>query len=158
MREEENRRNQCWIWAWQYRNSGFYYEQVKAYLDNFSNVKVIIYEDLKNQEHLVLNGICEFIGVSTGFNFDTSYKYNVSGDPKNAVLYTLETSRGLVKFVKKIVPKSLVTKIKKNWTGERQMVKTGMDIQTRCELIEFFRRDILKLQDLLKADLSHWLK
>jgi len=158
MLEEENRRSKNWIWAWQYRNSGFYYKQVKAYLDSFKNVKVVVYEDFKNDGQLVLSDICKFIGVDSGFNFDTSYKYNVSGDPKNAVLYKLETSRGLVKLIKKIVPKSLVTKIKKNWTGEKQMIKAEMTPETRQQLIDFFRNDILELQNLLKVDLLHWLK
>ncbi len=158
LEKEDERMAQNWIWAWQYKNSGLYFRQVKSYLDNLKNVKVIIYEDLKNNEQNILSEICDFIGVSPDFNFDTSYKYNVSGDPKNAVLYKLETSRGVVNFIKKIIPRSLVSKIKKNFTGEKQMKKTEINPQTKLRLIEFFRDDILKLQDLLQRDLSHWLK
>src|SRR6056297_715161 len=35
LEKEEERLNNNWIWAWQYKNSGLYYKQVKAYLDNF---------------------------------------------------------------------------------------------------------------------------
>ena len=158
LQNEDERKNQNWIWAWQYKNSGFYFRQVMAFLDNFKNVKVIIYEDLRDNEQSILSEICEFIGVDPGFSFDTSYKYNVSGDPKSAVLYKLETSRSLVNFVKKIIPRSWATKIKTTFTGEKQMIKTEMNPQTKRELIEFFREDILQLQDLLHRDLSHWLK
>ncbi len=157
LEKEDERRQNNWIWAWQYKNSGLYYQQVKAFIENFKNVKVLIFEDFNDFPNRILKEICEFIEVNPDFEFDTSYKYNVSGDPKNAVLYKLETSRGLVNFVKKLVPKKLIVTIKKNWSGEKQMVKTAMNPETRKQLIDFFREDILKLQELLKRDLSRWL-
>ena len=157
LEKEDERSLKNWIWAWQYKNSGLYFQQVKTFIESFKNVKVLLFEDFNDSPKKVLKEICEFIEVATDFEFDTSYKYNVSGDPKNAVLYKLETSRGLVNFVKKLVPKKIVTKIKNSWSGEKQMVKTAMNPETRKQLIEFFREDILKLQELLKKDLSRWL-
>lgn len=155
---EPERKSKNWLWAWQYENSGLYHEQVKAYLDNFQNVLVLIYEDFKRNEQEVLREICRFLEVSDDFTFDTSYKYNVSGDPKTPLLYQLESSRGFVKLVKKIIPKSLVAKIKKKWTGEKQMIKSEMPGETRQKLIDFFREDVEKLEMLLDRDLSDWLR
>src|SRR6056297_2673206 len=45
LEKEDERKQKNWIWAWQYKHSGLYYEQVKAYLDNFENTKVIIFDD-----------------------------------------------------------------------------------------------------------------
>lgn len=157
LEKEDERRTKNWIWAWQYKNSGLYYRQVKAYLDNFKNVKVLLFEDFNDDPKKTLQEICKFIEVAPDFEFDTSYKYNVSGDPKSAVLYKLETSRGLVNFVKRFVPKKLIVKIKNNWSGEKQMIKAAMDSDTRKNLIEFFREDILKLQNLIQKDLTRWL-
>ncbi len=156
--KEEERADKNWIWAWQYKNSGLYYEQVKAYVDYFRNVKIIVFDEFRKDEKKVLNEICSFIGVNPDFNFDTSYKYNVSGDPKNEMLYKLETSRGLIEFVKKIVPDKLVKLVRNRITGEKQMVKPTINEETRLELINFFRADILKLQDLIQKDLSHWMR
>lgn len=158
LEKEEERLNNNWIWAWQYKNSGLYYKQVKAYLDNFKNTKVIVFDDFREQPQKILAEICEFIGVNPDFKFDTSYKYNVSGNPKNQVLYKLETSRGLVNFFKKFIPKKVVRKLKNRLTGEKQMEKEEMNPETRQQLIEFFKEDVLKLQDLIQQDLSHWLK
>ncbi|SHJ11351.1 Sulfotransferase domain-containing protein [Tangfeifania diversioriginum] len=158
LEKEEERKQKNWIWAWQYKNSGLYYEQVKAYLDNFTNVKVIVFDDLREQPQKVLAEICAFIGVNPGFDFDTSYKYNVSGTPKNQALYKLETSRKFVIFLKKLMPKKLAQKLKNRLTGEKQMEKEEMLPETRKQLIEFFRDDILKLEKLIQKDLSHWLK
>ncbi len=158
LEKEKLRKGKNWIWAWQYKNSGLYYNQVKAYSDKFKNMKVFIFEDFKEDPQKTLREICEFIGVESDFEFDTTYKYNVSGNPKSQILYKLETSRWLVNFAKKIIPTKLVSLIKQKWTGEEQMIKTELNPETRKLLIDFFRYDILKLQKLLKMDLSNWLK
>ncbi|MGM0620736.1 MAG: sulfotransferase domain-containing protein [Bacteroidota bacterium] len=158
LEKEEKRLKNNWIWAWQYKNSGLYYEQVKAYLDDFKNTKVIVFDDFSEQPKKILAEICEFIGVNPDFEFDTSYKYNVSGSPKSQVLYKLETSRGLVNFFKKFIPKKLAEKLKNRLTGEKQMIKEEMSQETKRRLIEFFKEDVLKLQELIQQDLSHWLK
>lgn len=155
---EKERLKNNWIWAWQYKNSGLYYEQVKAYLDNFENTKVIVFDEFSEQPQKVLAKICELIGVDPDFEFDTSYKYNVSGRPKSEVLYKLETSHRLVSFMKKFIPKKMVRNLKNRLTGEKQMEKEEMNPETKQQLIDFFRDDVLKLQKLIRQDLSHWLK
>ena len=156
-KEPERARNK-WLWAWQYKNSGFYSEQVEAWMTNFPNVKVFLYDELLTNQVKVLKELCAFIGVDPDFAFDTTYKYNVSGEPKSQVLYKLETSRGLVKAVKKILPAGLSAWLKKNFTGEKQMVKSEMNPETKRQLIDFFREDILKLQKIIDRDLSAWLR
>lgn len=157
MKLEGERLKMNWIWAWQYKNSGLYYEQVKAYLNGFKHVKVIVYEDFKYEGNKVLKEICRFLEVDSAFQFDTAYKYNVSGDPKNELLFKLENSRSLINFIKKLVPKSMVKKLRNKMTGEKQMLKPEMDEVTRHELISFFREDVSKLQELIGQDLSHWI-
>ncbi|WP_347839659.1 sulfotransferase domain-containing protein [uncultured Draconibacterium sp.] len=154
---EEERLKNDWIWAWQYKNSGLYYKQVKSYIDNFKEVKVILFDDFKNNPDTVLSEIAEFLEVESEFKFDTSYKYNVSGAPKNQLIYELENSRKLIVFLKRFVPQSLVKFVRNRFTGEKQMVKPEMDKNTKAALIDFFRADILKLQQLIGKDLSHWL-
>lgn len=158
LEKEMERENQHWLWTWKYKHSGFYTKQVKAYLDNFKQVKIFLYDDLLNSQPKVLKEICAFIGIDSGFEFDTTYKYNVSGDPRNQLLYKLETSRGLIQALKKVIPSGVVARVKKKWTGEKQMVKSEMSPETRLSLIGFFREDILELQKLINRDLTHWLK
>lgn len=158
LEKEMERENQHWLWTWKYKHSGFYTKQVKVYLDNFKQVKVFLYDDLLNSQPKVLEEICAFIGVDSGFEFDTTYKYNVSGDPRNQLLYKLETSRGLIQVLKKVIPSGIVARVKKKWTGEKQMVKSEMSPETRLNLIGFFREDILELQKIINRDLTHWMK
>lgn len=158
LEKEMERENQNWLWTWKYKHSGFYTTQVKAYLNSFKQVKVFLYDDLLNNQVKVLQEICAFIGIDSGFEFDTTYKYNVSGDPKNQLLYKLETSRGLIQVLKKVIPSGIVARVKKKWTGEKQMVKSEMSPETRLNLIGFFREDILELQKIINRDLTHWMK
>ncbi len=158
LEKEMERENQNWLWTWKYKQSGFYTTQVKAYFDNFKQVKVFLYDDLLNNQAKVLKEICVFIGIDSGFEFDTTYKYNVSGDPKNQLLYKLETSRGLIQALKKVIPSGIVAWVKKKWTGEKQMVKSEISPEARLNLIGFFREDILELQKIINRDLTHWLK
>ncbi|HYQ56865.1 MAG TPA: sulfotransferase [Draconibacterium sp.] len=157
LKMEKERMEKDWIWAWQYKNSGLYFEQVKAYVANFKQVKVVLFDDFQRNSNLVLADICNFLGVESDFTFDTSYKYNVSGNPKSELMYKLETSRKSISFVKRFVPRSVVKFVRNKFTGEHQMIKPKMDANTRIELIEFFKSDILKLQELIQMDLSRWL-
>ena len=156
-KEDERLRNN-WIWAWQYKNSGLYYKQVKAYLDNFKKVKIIVFDDFKNNPQKILREISGFLEINEDFEFDTSYKYNVSGEPKNPLLYKLETSGSFVKLAKKVIPQKLIAYIKNKFTGEKQMSKQAMEPETRKKLIDFFKNDVQKLEQLIQRDLSHWLK
>ncbi len=157
LEKEKERAAKNYIWAWQYKNSGLYSEQVKAYTENFKNVKIIIFDDFKESPDDVLKEVCRFLEVDPDFKFDTSYKYNVSGKPRSQALYKLETSRGLIHFIKKFIPAKLVQKIKNRYTGEKQMVKPEMSSETKDKLIAFFNDDILKLQEIIQQDLSRWL-
>ena len=39
----------------------------------------------------------------------------------------------------------------------KNLVKPGLDPEIRRQLIDFYREDILRLQDLIGRDLSAWL-
>lgn len=158
LNKEKERKRDNWLWAWQYRNSGLYHDQVKAYTDHFKHVKIILFDDFRDDPQGVLREICAFTGVNPAFHFETTYKYNVSGTPKRAWLYKLESSRRLVSFVKRFLPKKLIRRIKNNWTGEKQMVRSEMDPEIRRQLTAFFKEDILRLEKLINKDLSRWLQ
>ena len=156
LQEEENRKIKKWLWSWQYKNSGLYYKQVKQYLENFNEVKVFLYEDLKENTPQLLKDLCEFINVDSTFEFDTRYKYNVSGDPKSQVLYQIESARKFIKLLKIFIPAKLVSFLKSRFTGEKQMIKSEMKPETRNYLKNFYRKDIIQLQNLIDRDLSKW--
>ncbi|NNV08014.1 sulfotransferase [Geobacillus sp. C56-T2] len=160
LRLEEERIKNNWEHLWHYKNLGFYYKQLKRYYDVFSpnQIKVYLYEDLKNPENLLRN-IFEFLDVDTNFKPKIEEKYNVSGIPKNKLIHNLIHKENIIKdLFKKIVVNQEIRRKLKNQIMNRNLTKPELDYSIRQKLIEEFREDILQLQDLINRDLSAWLK
>lgn len=138
---------------------GYYYKQVKAYLDNFDHVKVYLYDDLKKSARSVMQDIYSFIGVDK-FVPDTRGKYNSTGINRNTLFRMIATSRlvgSSLKWYLKMTgvndPEELIGQILNNYL----LFKPKMAPNTRNKLIELYRDDVAKLSVLLKRDLNHWL-
>ena len=125
-------KNDYW-WGFQYREIGLYSEQVNAYLQNFSSVKVILFEDLISHSGPILNEICDFLEIEH-YNFKTASIYNKSGTPKNKYLQHFLTEQSKLKeFLKKIyrpiVPRRLEDyfyfKVKNLNVGKKNSNKAG---------------------------------
>ena len=159
--ENERKRNeQGWWWGYRFTYTGFYYKQVKAYLNDFNQVKIYLYDDLKKDILGLVKDIYEFLEVDSSFTPDVSIKYNVTGIHKNKIIHNFLFKPNLLKNVIKylfegLIPdekrKKIYTKIKSNL--EKPQIKP----ETREQLKNLYREDILKLQDLIKRDLSKWL-
>jgi hypothetical protein len=143
---------------------GLYYEHVKRYLETFStqNVKIIIYDDLKNDTLSVMKDICRFLKIDENyvFNIDLSKKYNVSLIPKNLYLHMLATRTR--KILKEVVPFNLYSRIReiyKMFFLSEDPNSFDFDV-SRCIdfLVDYFKEDVKKLSDLLGRDLSFWLE
>ncbi len=162
LKEEEGRKKTGWLWVRYYKDIGFYSNQVKAYLENFSQVKVYLYDDYKRDNMAVIKDVFDFLGVDTRFVPDTSVQYNVSGIPKNKLLYRLIARPNFIKMMLKPIADFLLPKDKRfkivEKVSSRLLYKPQMKEETIAYLKSLYREDILKLQDLLKRDLSCWLK
>ncbi|MEE8154906.1 MAG: sulfotransferase [Phycisphaerales bacterium] len=152
---------------WQYRQRGYYYQQLKIYMDLFGRerVRVYVYDDLCADVDGLLRDIFEFLGVDPGQKIDTSLRYNVSGTPRTGALRTLHhgiTQPNRFKsLLRSILPKRMARTIARHVIQGFQMralEKPEFPDDVRRALIEDFREDILKLQDLLQRDLSKWLE
>lgn len=155
---EDQRQVEKWLWSWAYARSGLYYNQVKAYKDHFKNVRIFLYDSFKQNPENFLKSLCIFLKIDSTFEFDTSYKYNVSGIPKNKLLYRVERNRSLIHILKVLIPTPIINWMKYTWTGEKRMIKQTMPLEAKTKLIEFYKTDVQKLQILLKEDLSHWFR
>lgn len=158
---EESRIQGNWEWIWHYRNLGFYYTQLKRYYDRFDRekIKIYLFEDLKNSGKDLIKDIYDFLEVDNIYMPDTSMKYAYSViPPKNQILQDFLTQKNPLKeFLKTLLPanirKPLSAKVyKKNMTQPLKISK-----EMRQQLIEVYREDILKLEELIQRDLSLWL-
>lgn len=162
LREEETRIRKHWSPAWHYQKVGFYGEQLQRYFDLFEReqIKVYLYEEWQKTPKAIVEDIFQFLGVDSIFLPDMSVKHNVSSSAhKNKALHDFLTgSNPLKSLLKTIIP----AKIRKPMSAKayRKNIKSTSPLpkEIRQEAIEIFRPDILKLQDLLEKDMSHWLK
>ena len=162
LKEEENRKKCNWAFGWHYISVGFYYHQVKAYLDNFTQVKIYLFDDLKKDALGLVKDVYGFLGVDTSFTPDVSLRYNVSGIPKNKFIHKFLKEPNILKTIVKPAAKFLIPKDRRREVIERikmkNLQKPQMKPETREYLKNLYQEDILKLQDLIKRDLSSWLE
>ena len=162
--EWRKREKEGWSIAYDYLGFSFYYEPLKGYVDTFGkeNVRVYLYEDLKERPRWLLQDIFEFLEVNPGLiPRNISIAYNISGIPKSSfhkVTYNIVLRYNPLKlFAKKLLSERTRSKVI-NMIRKQFFTKPQMLPDTREKLKEIFREDILKLQELIGRDLSHWLK
>ena len=133
---EKKRIENDWDPVFHYKNKGFYYTQLKRYLDVFdtANIKICIFEDLENSPLQLIKGLFRFLDVDESFAPDISHRYNMSTKNKDPAKQCI------------IAGKS------------DTMVSEPMAMETREGLRQLFKADIERLEGLIKKDLSKWTK
>ena len=160
LRKEEDRIRDNWHYVFRYRDRGLYYSQLKRYYNVFDREKigVWLYEDLRDDPVGVVQSVFRFLGVDDAFVPDTSSKHNPGSVPKNeAARQAIRFMNTALPIVRKIIPPA--SKVRKV-VQERVLIDDSppLDPEIRAELMEFYRDDILRLEDLIGRDLSLWLR
>jgi hypothetical protein len=140
----------------------FYYEQVKAYLDSFEQVRIFLFSDLRNDPRGVVRDLYSFLGVDASFVPQaTEEEYNVSGVSRWGFLFRFVISDNPVRRVLRPVVRSVLTERHRDWLVNRalrkSMKKPRMAPETREKLRSLYREDVLKLEGLIGRDLGDWL-
>lgn len=160
--EEEARIRDHWWPDFHYLHVGLYYAQLRRYFDVFprEQLKIYLYEDLRSDPLGVLQDLFRFLGVDDTFTPDASIKYNVSGIPKNENLHLfLQKLRQVRPTVERFLPEGLqhrVLRVASN-IHNQNLAKPQLSPEVRMRLVEGYREDTLKLQDLIQRDLTAWL-
>jgi hypothetical protein len=144
--------------GYDYIGFGMYHKQVKAFIDNFPNVQVLIYEDYRDNNMDVIKKICQFLEVDDSFAPDLEVRYNVSGKVRIRWLYDyVFFKKSLLKdFLKPFIPYELELRIRHRFI-EKNTRQWDMSPDTKKKLHSIYENAIYKLQGLLKKDLSFWL-
>jgi len=139
---------------------GFYYNQVKAFQNNFSRVRIYLLDDLYADPDEILFDIYSFLEVDTSFKCNTSTKHNKSDISDKGLLGPILAGDNILKDMARPVLRFLLTEggTTRLVTYLKNKNKKNMKPKTRKYMLELFREDILKLQELLHRDLSMWLK
>ena len=161
-----------------YLQAGMYYEAVKAYMEVFPCVHIVLYDDMRRDPAAVMRDIFHFLGVDETISIAADAPhYNATGAPRfeffNALLNGLQKAlmakRSRVKktlmwltgwFVDwKVVRVQIGRRILDKLQHLRFMnvKKSSMPAASRQRLRELYRPDIVQLQKLINRDLSSWL-
>jgi hypothetical protein len=151
LKREEIRKENNYNSFWYYKSLGLYFDQVKAYMDSFSNVKIILFEDLKNDSTLITHEIFEFLNLSKIASLDTNKIYNtrVNCIPKSKFLKLIKDSRIHNRFIKFLKFLSLEELF---YTEKSKKIDTAL----RLDLVQFYKPNVVKLESLINRDLSKW--
>lgn len=151
----EKRKSAGWIPAYDYLGAGFYSEPLKAYLDNFTSVRIYLFEDLTQRPLWLMNDLLNFLNVD-GFNNFTFNQYNKSLIPKNKILgKSLKFTRksGLLSAAKNMVPTKIKQSIKKA-THHKPVLSESLT----KELAGYYSDEIIALEKLINRNLSAWVR
>lgn len=157
--QEDQRIRDRWAPLWYYKDKGFYGQQLQRYYEAFpkEQIKVYLFEDLCRNPIDVVQDIFAYIGVEPSFEPDMAKK-NVSGVPKNVALQRLLTRKNPIKAVgKRLLPKQFRKNLSNSIQAKNLGEKPTLLPETRAELLDLYRDDILLLQGLIERDLSAWL-
>lgn len=136
-----------------YVDNTLYYKQVKSYLDNFRNVKIFLYDELRDNPSKVVEELYNYVGVDSSFRpVSLANVYNKSNDkliPRNELAG--KVMQQMKKF-NKLAPPLIKTAVKKLFLKREQI-----DPQTLDHLKNAFREDVEKLSKIITKDLSHWI-
>jgi hypothetical protein len=160
--QEQNRIRENYELIYHYKAVGLYSEALQAFFDNFSNVKVVINEELSKNPKESLKEIFKFLEVDSDVTINTDTRYNLSGIPRWRFAHqVLFEGRAFLEPVRRIARLFLSgerrAKISRRLM-EGNLQKAFIDEESKKELQAFFRKDIEKTQQILNKDLSHWLK
>lgn len=157
----EERMNNDWDPVFDYIGFSFYYKQVKSYLDNFPHVKICLYDDFKKDTEELVKDVLRFLNAEDLISPNVQIQ-NRTGVPRSWFLYKLLMKAiladSIYPFNKLIPQEKKAIMVKKLMQKMIKYKKIEMKKETRTKLVNLFRDDILKLQNLLQRDLSGWLE
>ena len=161
LRMEQQRRLKGYEYLWRYRGLGFYYEPVKAYMANFTHVKVFILEHFEKGSFELLEQIFRFLNVNVSFKPKRRTTINASGEPILKWLQRLFNPTGFKGSAYKFLAlEGFDVDRLMRWVEpfrDRNIRPIHMNPETRMRLQKMYVSDMKKLEQLLKTDLSAWL-
>jgi Sulfotransferase family len=146
---------------------GFYYEPLQHYINTFGNkkIKVYLYEDLCKDPFEFMKSIYQFIEVNDSFQANISKKAQVAQIPKNKMVNNLLRKQNPIRSsVAGIAKYFFPTEVRQNLRNRliklnsQDKKQVPLPAEERQQMVELYREDILKLQDLIQKDLSLWLQ
>ncbi len=153
LRQEDN-----WDSLYYYKSGGFYYEKLDAYFRRFTNVHVLLTEELASHQKKELQNICRFLDVEYEASMEMNSRFNESGKIRWPWLdrQMMNPDSPLRRFVRPLV-RITANKQKReklfNSIKKVNLEKKSMNPNTRERLKRLYQNDVEKCATLLNKDL-----
>jgi hypothetical protein len=145
-----------------YLRFGCYSRYLSTYFQLFERrqIEVYLFDDLAANPLALMRKLFGFLEVDAAFAPDVSLRHNAAGLPRNRCWQLLLTKNTLTRTLRRLLPagaRHYALEIQ-DAARSRRLAKPKLSEELRRELNEFYRDDILKLQDLIQRDLRSWLQ
>lgn len=161
LEKEKERIAAGWDFMWHHRAMGYYADQLEPYLNAFSRIKVLLYDDLKEDPAKLMDEVFEFIGLNPLEALDLSKKHNPSGAPKSEKLQRMITQEGAFKrlfrpLFRAVFGPETRSRIRKGVKNRNLSKGDSIPGDVEEELRKGYKESILRLEKLIERDLSPW--
>ncbi len=131
--------------------SSLYYNQVKRYIDIFGlkQVKVLIFEEFIEDPKASVKEILEFLQIYSELPEISEKIFNPYRVPKGKISQKIITSKKISKISEHLIPQSVKEKLKESIIMKKEK-KPEITKEDSLILENYFRNDVIKLQNLLK--------
>lgn len=158
--EDQERRRQQNCVSGLYVDTYLHHRNLTNFTRSFpeGELRVFLNEDFRDRRDFVLKEIFDHLGVDRDFVPEIPDIINVSGVPRSMFLHRFLSAR--MNPVARRILRLLPTKARffLVWIKSRNLQRQTMPPELRRALVDLFREDILRLQEYLNRDLSHWLE
>lgn len=146
---------------------GRYYKGIKHFVEAFGpeQVKIFLHDDLQRDSSLLMQDLYTFIGVDNTFRPNTQIRRQKAQVPKNQSINQLLRTRNPLRsaagtVLRALMPEAQRQQLRSRLIAANSQGKEGLPLldEDRLLLENYYREDILRLQDLLDTDLSAWFK
>jgi hypothetical protein len=157
------RLNNHWSPNYDYISGSMYFYNVKNYLKNFNDVKIVLSTDLKNNTVNTLKSIYEFLELPCEIPINIQSNINTSGIVKSQILNDIlfdgsNIFRRIAQpIVKQFINVDKRTELKNKLRSKNLREPQKITYELRKNLVSNFKKDIKELEGIIQRDLSHWL-
>lgn len=153
---------ETWPFAYPCVAGGLYHRHLTPWLARFGRERIAIhlYDDLRADPVGVTASIFAFVGVDDGFVPDTSVRHNAGGVARSRLVRIALKPRRASAAVKGRLPGTLADRVTAASVAlhRRNLAPAPpLDPEMRARLIEGYRPDVLRLQEVIGRDLTGWL-
>jgi len=134
--------------------NGFYARHVTRYRAHFpeEQIRIYFYQDYRKTPRQTLKDIFTFLEVDPDFETDMSRRHNVTLQPRSRILQTATAP------VRTVLRHLLPSEVREGLKSKIHRRPRQLTAAERRAVLRIYQQDIRELQDLVKRDLSEWIR